>query len=303
MSGERYSSTTHRTVSSRRRRGSLLRRLGRSPAGLLGLLIVSFVVLMAVLAAQLSPYDPADQNIAQRLWPPAWMEGGGPAHWLGTDHLGRDILSRIVFGSQVSLIVGLSASLLSGTVGVSLGLMAGYQGGWLDTLLSRIADIQQAIPFLVLAIAAAALLGPGLSNLILVLAVTTWVNYFRVVRGEALAVREQQYVWAARVTGCSTLRIIVRHLLPNVAASIIVIATLLVANMIIFEASLSFLGLGMPSNIPTWGRMVSDGREYVVSEWWIAFFPGLAILLTVMGINLLGDWLREALDPKGRLRG
>jgi len=169
-------------------------------------------------------------------------------------------------------------------------------------VISRLGDVQQAIPFLVLAIAVAALLGPGLWNLIFVLVITTWVTFFRVVRGDVLSVREEQYVLSARAIGASSLRIILRYILPNVAASTIVIATLLVANMIIFEASLSFLGLGVPSSIPTWGRIVADGREYLADEWWIAVFPGLAILITVMGINLLGDWLREDLDPRWRRR-
>jgi peptide/nickel transport system permease protein len=265
-----------------------------------GLVIVVLVVLVAVLAPVISPYDPAKQDITQRLKPPAWVEGGSTEHLLGTDSVGRDILSRVIHGSRISLLVGLAAASLSGVVGVTLGLIAGYLRAGYDTVLSRLSDIQQAIPFLVLAIAVAAMLGPGLGNLILVLVITTWVTFFRVVRGEVLSVREEQYVWAARSIGCSSTRTMVRYIFPNVAASIIVVATLLVANMIIFEASLSFLGLGVPSNIPTWGRIVSEGREYVATEWWISLFPGLAILLTVMGINLLGDWLREELDPKGR---
>ncbi|MCP4536660.1 MAG: ABC transporter permease [Chloroflexi bacterium] len=280
----------------------ILKHLRRNPAGLVGLLIVLFAVVVAVLAPWISPHDPAKQQIAQRLTPPAWVQDGDPEHFLGTDSLGRDVLSRIIHGSRISLIIGLSAAFLSGAIGVFLGLVAGYFGGGLDTLISRISDVQQAIPFLVLAIAVVAMLGPGLFNLIVVLAVTTWVNYFRVVRGNVLSVREEQYVWAARSIGCSSSRIVLRHVLPNVAASIIVIVTLLVANMIIFEASLSFLGLGVPSSIPTWGRIVSDGREHVASAWWIALFPGLAILFAVMGINLLGDWLQERLDPKGRGR-
>lgn len=276
-----------------------LRRLLCSPGGLVGLVLAVVVVTVAVLAPWIGPHDPARQNLALRLMPPAWLEGGRTEHLLGTDHLGRDVLSRTIAGSRVSLVVGLLATLFSAAIGVPLGLAAGYAGGLLDGVLSRIADIQQAVPFLVLAIAVAALLGPGLPNLVLVLAVTTWVTYFRVVRGQVLSAREEQYVWAARSIGCSGARIVVRHILPNILAPIIVIVTLQVANMIIFEASLSFLGLGVPSNIPTWGRSVADGRAYLASEWWISFFPGLAILLTVLGINLLGDWLREVLDPKG----
>jgi len=284
----------HRT----RRRWSTLRQLVRSPGGVVGAVMVVAVLAVAVFAPWLAPYDPQKQNITQRLRPPAWLEGGSAQHLLGTDSLGRDICSRVIFGSRISLAVGLTATALSGLAGVSLGLAAGYLGKGIDTVVSRVGDVQQAIPFLVLAIAVAAMLGPGLTNLILVLVVTTWVTFFRVVRGEVLSVREEQYVWAARSIGCSNMRIMLRTILPNVMASVIVIATLLVANMIIFEASLSFLGLGTPSNIPTWGRIVSDGREYVSSEWWISLFPGLAILITVMGINLLGDALREVLDPR-----
>lgn len=283
-------------------RPSILSRLFHSPAGVVGAAIVTLVVAVAILAPWISPYDPGKQNIRQRLTPPAWVVGGSPEYLLGTDGLGRDILSRTIYGSRISLVVGLLATLVSGGIGVFLGLIAGYYRGRVDGLISRVCDVQQAIPFLVLAIAVVAMLGSGLLNLIVVLAITTWINYFRIVRGEVLSVREEQYVWAARSVGCSNVRIILRHVLPNVTASIIVVSTLLVANMIIFEASLSFLGLGVPPSIPTWGRIVSNGREYVTSAWWISLFPGLAILLTVMGMNLLGDWLRETLDPKGRVR-
>jgi peptide/nickel transport system permease protein len=281
-----------------RGRGLLLKRLLHSPAGLAGLTIVVLVIASAILAAWISPHDPLEQDITQRLTPPAWVEGGRSAYRLGTDGLGRDVLSRTIYGSRISLIVGLSATVLSGAIGVFLGLVAGYFGGRVEAVISRVSDVQQAIPFLVLAIAVVAMLGPGLLNLVVVLAVTTWVNYFRVVRGEVLTVREEEYVWAARSLGGSGFRILFRHILPNVSASIIVVATLLVANMIIFEASLSFLGLGVQSATPTWGRIISDGREYVVSAWWISLFPGLAIFFTVMGMNLLGDWLRESLDPR-----
>jgi len=267
-----------------------------------GLALVVLVVAVAILAPAISPHDPAKQNIVQRLQPPFWIEGGSLEHPLGTDSVGRDILSRVIYGSRISLIVGLAATFASALLGVPLGLVAGYLGEASDAVLSRVADVQLAIPFLVLAIAVAAMLGPGLLNLILVLVITTWVTFFRVVRGEVLSVREEQYVLSAQSIGCSNTRILWRTILPNVSASIVVIATLLVANMIIFEASLSFLGLGVPSNIPTWGRMVSDGREYIASEWWIALFAGLAILITVMGINLLGDWLAEELNPKSRNR-
>lgn len=282
----------------RTRRGLTFRRLVRSPGGLVGSVLVVLVIAVAILAPLISPYDPEKQKIVQRLKPPFWAEEGSVEHLLGTDSVGRDLLSRIIYGSRVSLFVGVMATLFSALLGVTLGLVSGYSRGAVDSTISRVGDVQQAIPFLVLAIAVAAMLGPGLFNLILVLVVTTWVTFFRVVRGEVLSVREEQYVWAARSIGASNSRIMLRYILPNVAASIIVVATLLAANMIIFEASLSFLGLGVPSNIPTWGRIVADGREYVASEWWIALFPGMAILITVMAMNLLGDWLREELDPK-----
>ena len=286
----------------RRGRESVFRRLVGSPGGIVGLVLVLLIVLVAALAPLLSPHDPEQQDIVSRLQPPFWAEGGSLEHPFGTDSVGRDILSRVIYGSRISLFVGLVSTAASALVGVSLGLIAGYLGGASDSVLSRLGDVQQAIPFLVLAIAVVALLGPGLRNLILVLVVTTWVTFFRVVRGEVLSVREEQYVLGAHAIGVSRVRIVLRYILPNVAASIIVIATLLVANMIIFEASLSFLGLGVPSSMPTWGRIVADGREYIADEWWIALFPGLAILITVLGINLLGDWLREDLDPRWRRR-
>ena len=283
-----------------RRRGVTFRRLLRSPGGLLGLVLVVLVILVAIFAPALSPHNPAKQNIVYRLKPPFWIEGGSLEYPLGTDSVGRDILSRVICGSRVSVFVGLAATAGSALLGICLGLIAGFLGGSTDSVLSRVGDVQQAIPFLVLAIAVAAMLGPGLVNLILVLVITTWITFFRVVRSEVLSVREELYVLGARSIGASSLRIMLRYILPNVAASIIVIGTLLVANVIIFEASLSFLGLGAPSSIPTWGRIVADGREYIADEWWIALFPGLAILITVMGVNLLGDWLRDDLDPRQR---
>lgn len=275
----------------------ILRRLLRNPGGIVGLGLIVLVLAVAVLAPVISPHDPAKQNIVYRLKPPFWMEEGSTEYLLGTDGVGRDVLSRVIHGSRISLFIGAVATAASALVGVSLGVVAGYSGGVTDGIISRVADVQQAIPFLVLAIAVAAMLGPGLVNLILVLVITTWITFFRVVRGEVLSVREELYVLSAAAIGCSNVRIMVRYILPNVAASIIVIATLLVANMIIFEASLSFLGLGVPASVPTWGRIVADGRNLISDEWWVAMFPGVAILITVMGINLLGDWLRDDLDP------
>jgi peptide/nickel transport system permease protein len=261
-------------------------------AASIGVLVIVLVTFGAAAADVVVSVSPSTQNLRDRLQPP------NATHLLGTDNLGRDILSRTIYGARVSLVVGVTAALLAGSFGVVLGLVAGYLGGWWDTVLSRVADVQQAIPFLILAIAVAVIVGPSLTNVVLVLAVTAWVNYFRVVRAEVLAVRESLLVDAARTLGASTWRIVLRHVLPNVSASIIVIASLMVANMIIFEASLSFLGLGVPPPTPTWGRMVFDGVQYVDSAWWLSLFPGLAIVITVMAINLVGDWVRDALDPR-----
>ena len=260
----------------------------------IGISVILLVTLAAIGADVLSPYGPATQSLRDRLQPPNLF---GP-HILGTDNLGRDVLSRTIFGARVSLTVGIAAAALAGSLGVLLGLLAGYLGGFYDTLVSRLADVQQAIPFLILAIAVAVIVGPSLTNVVLVLAVTTWVSYFRVVRAEVLSVRESLLVDAARVLGASMPRIVLRHVLPNVSGSVIVIGSLMVANMIIFEASLSFLGLGVPPPTPTWGRMVFDGVQYVDSAWWLSFFPGVAIVLTVLAINLVGDWLRDLLDPR-----
>ncbi|HEY3059339.1 MAG TPA: ABC transporter permease [Chloroflexota bacterium] len=271
------------------------RRTRRLPplSALLGMLVIVLVVICALGAEWIAPFGPITQNLRDRLQPP--LLGG---HLLGTDNLGRDVLSRIVFGGRVSLVVGVAAAALAGSFGVLLGLLAGYLGRWTDALLSRVADVQQAIPFLILAIAVAVIVGPSLTNVVLVLAVTTWVSYFRVVRAEVLSVRESPLVEAARVIGARNRRILWRHVLPNVSASVIVIGSVMVANMIIFEASLSFLGLGVPPPTPTWGRMVFEGVQYVDSAWWLSVFPGLAIVLTVLAINLIGDWLRELLDPR-----
>ena len=271
------------------------RRAKRLPplSALLGMLVIVLVAACALGAEWIAPFGPTTQNLRDRLQPP--LLGG---HVLGTDNLGRDVLSRIVFGGRVSLVVGIAAAALAGSVGVLLGLLAGYLGRWVDTLVSRVADVQQAIPFLILAIAVAVIVGPSLTNVVLVLAVTTWVSYFRVVRAEVLSVRESPLVEAARVIGARNRRILWSHVLPNVSASVIVIGSVMVANMIIFEASLSFLGLGVPPPTPTWGRMVFEGVQYVDSAWWLSVFPGLAIVLTVLAINLIGDWLREVFDPR-----
>ena len=227
-----------------------------------------------------------------------WVAGGDRGHPLGTDTLGRDVLSRLLYGARVSLVVGLTAVAVAGAIGVALGLVAGYYRGWLDDLLMRVGDIHLAFPVLLLGVALLSVLGASLVNLILVLAVSGWVTYARIVRGETLSLVEREFVAAARALGAGDGHVIWRHILPNVWPPIIVVATFSVARMIIAEASLSFLGLGIPPPAPSWGAMLDEGRNYITTGWWLALFPGLAILILVLGINLVGDWLRDLLDPR-----
>ena len=269
-------------------------------SAVVGLSLVSIFIIAALLAPILAPHDPLGQDVARRLKPPGYVDPRTGSYLLGTDGLGRDILSRLIEGARVSLLVGLCGAFLSATLGTMLGLTAGYFGGWWDTLIMRVVDVWQAIPFTILAIAVVVILGPSLQNVILVLGITSWVNYARVVRAETLALRNGELVIAARVVGARDFRIVLVHVLPQVTASIIVLTSLLVASMILFEASLSFLGLGVQPPIPSWGNLVLDGVEPIRAAWWVAFFPGMAILLAVMGINLLGDWLRDVLDPRQR---
>lgn len=274
--------------------------LRRGKGVLLGAAILVVMIPAAVLAPYVAPHDPLQAEIVQRLRPPAWTERGTLQNLLGTDQLGRDVLSRTIYGSRVSLIVGVTAVLISGTLGVLLGLVSGFQGGRLDALIMRIADVQLAFPFILLAIAVVAVVGGGLLNVILILGVTGWVSYGRVVRSQVLSVKEKEYVEAARALGSRTLVLVVRHILPNVMTPVIVLATFNVASYMVAEASLTFLGLGVQPAIPSWGIMLADGREYMRAGWWMAIFPGLALMLTVLSINLVGDWLREYLDPRFR---
>jgi peptide/nickel transport system permease protein len=266
----------------------------------LGFSLVALFLAVAVVGPLIEPHDPLAQDVARRLRPPGYLDPRAGPFWLGTDGLGRDILARLIEGARVSLLIGAGGATLSAVLGTTLGLTAGYAGGWWDGLIMRIVDVFQAIPFTVLAIAVAVTLGPSLRNVIFVLAISSWVNYARIVRGETLAQRNGEIVVAARVVGATNVRILLRHILPQVAASIIVLSSLLVGSMILFEATLSFLGLGVQPPTPSWGNMVLDGIEPMRVAWWVSFFPGLAILLTVMGINLVGDWLRDALDPRRR---
>ena len=281
----------------RLRRG--ISRARRFP--LLSLAVLLFaLVIPAVFAEQVAPHDPFKGNILERLQPPAWVEGGSWNHPLGTDKLGRDMLSRIIYGARISLTIAAISIVCGGLVGTTLGLLAGYFGGLWDHIIMRLVDIKISIPSILLALILAAALGPSYFTVIIVVALTLWTRYARLVRGEVLSLRSQDFVSRAKVSGASTSRIILRHLLPNVVNTIIVLATLEVGVVIILEASLSFLGAGIPPPNPAWGLMVADGRALVINAWWLSFFPGLAILLTVLSMNLLGDWLRDRLDPKLR---
>jgi peptide/nickel transport system permease protein len=276
----------------------LVRRLTRRRTALFGLLVVALVVLVAVLAPVVSPFDPLEQDIGQRLKPPGWQDAQGRVHPLGTDHLGRDIAARIIFGSRVALVVGLASVLISGLLGMLIGLLAGYFGGRVDDFLMRLADVQLAFPFILLAIAVIGVLGPSLRNIIIVIGVSSWVVFARIVRGEVLSIREREYVQAAVALGSRDGRILLRHVLPNTFTPWLVVATLDMARVIVIESALSFLGLGVQPPTPTWGGMLADGRVYLSTAWWLATFPGLAILVTVLGINLFGDGLRDTLDPR-----
>jgi len=271
----------------------------RRPAGLVGMIVVTLVICAGALAPVLAPRDPLQQAIVSRLRPPAFA-GGDRRYALGSDGLGRDIASRLVFGARISLLVAATAVAIAGVLGVLMGLVAGYFGGPLEISLMRIVDIQLAIPPLVLYLAILALIGPSLPNLILTLGVTNWVDYARIVYGETLAVKQRQFVESARAVGASDWRIVLRHVLPSVMAPVIVVASLQAGRVILEESSLSFLGLGVQPPTPSWGSMVADGLELLEVAWWVSAVPGLAILATVLGLNLFGDWLRDYLDPRSR---
>ncbi len=281
-------------------RPAWLRSLMRNSVGGVGLVIVAIVLITALAGPLFAPHDPAKLNVKTRYIPPAWSAEGDSRYLLGTDQLGRDVLSRLIYGARVSVIVGLLGVSISVLVGVTIGLTSGYIGGRVDNLLSRLVDTFMAIPFIILALAAVGFLGPGLFNLIIVLGLTGWVTFARVVRGEVLAVKSMEYITAARTIGQSSWRIMLFHVLPNVTASIIVLATLQIATVIIAESSLSFLGMGVQPPTITWGVMLSEGRNHLATSWWLATFPGVAISLTALGIILMGDWLRDALDPRLR---
>jgi peptide/nickel transport system permease protein len=276
----------------------ILRKLFENKSAIFGLIMVLGVIFCAVFSPLISPHDPILQDVEKRLIPPMWQEGADPNYLLGTDHLGRDIVSRLIYGARISIVVSVSAVALSAVLGTLIGLFSGFYGGKVDSFFMRIADVQLAFPFILLAIAIIAVLGPDLQNIIITMGITGWVIYARVVRAEVLSLREKEFITSVKALGGSNGRIIFRHLFPNVVPPIIVIITLEMARMIIMEAALSFLGLGIQPPTPTWGGMLADGRVYLATSWWLATFPGLVIMVVVLGINLLGNWLRDMLDPR-----
>jgi ABC-type dipeptide/oligopeptide/nickel transport system permease subunit len=274
------------------------RKFVRHPLGVIGAIILLVVFGSALLADYLAPHEPNKQRLVARFKPPVWAPGGSATYLLGTDNVGRDIFSRIIHGSRISLSVGIAAVGISLLIGVTLGLLSGFLGGRADATIMALVDTMLAFPQLILAFAMVAVLGPGIGNLILVLGLTGWERYARVVRAEVLALREREFVQAARAIGVATPTIIFRHIMPNTFSSVIVMATLQTAQAILAEAALSFLGLGTGQSYPSWGQMIALGRDYINIAWWLSTFPGIAILLTVLAINLLGDRVRDVLDPR-----
>ena len=256
--------------------------------------LVIVLIIPALAADWVAPYDPEKGSLTNRFAEPSAQ------HWFGTDEIGRDILSRVMHGARISLLVAAVAILISGLIGTSFGIVSAFYGGWVDNLMMRLVDISLSLPIIVVAIVVAAMAGPSIEILIAVLVLSQWSRYARLVRGEALTIRAQDYISRARVAGASNFRIMLRYIFPNIFNTIVVLATLQVGFVIVLEATLSFLGAGISRPTPAWGVMVADGRSFVTDAWWLSFFPGLAILLTVLSMNLLGDWLRDKLDPKQR---
>jgi peptide/nickel transport system permease protein len=281
--------------------GASWRRLGRLKWGVGGAAIFLVIVLSAVFAPLISPHDPLTVDIRHRMVPPSWMDGGTREHILGTDQIGRDLLSRVIWGGRVSLVVGVVAVLVSATIGVLFGLAAGYFAGQVDWSIMTLINVMLTFPFVLLALAVIAVLGPSVPNMITVLGVTGWPVYARVIRAETFALREREFVLAARALGMSHARIIFGQILPNLVSPIVVVATLQIAQVIILESFLSFLGLGVQPPTPAWGNMLGEGRVYMLNSWWIAAFPGLAIFVTTLVINLMGNGLRDWLDPHMKL--
>jgi peptide/nickel transport system permease protein len=264
-------------------------------------LILVVIALVAIFANQLAPHNPEIGTLTARFKPPFWQTGGSVKYLLGTDQLGRDVLSRLIFGARVSMIVGIMAVVFAGVVGTALGILSGYLGGWVDQVIMRVTDTWLALPALTFAIFLAAIVGPSMWNIVIILGITYWTRYARVIRGEVLSLREREFVRLAIVAGCSKWTIMRRHILPNVINSAIVLGSLMLGVVIITEATLSFLGVGVPPPQPAWGLMLSDGKQgLMVGYWWLTVFPGCCIMLMVLSANLLGDWLRVKLDPQLR---
>jgi len=274
-------------------------RLGDYPVIPMAILLV--IALVAVFANQLAPHNPEIGSLTARFKPPFWVTGGSSEYLLGTDQLGRDVLSRLIFGARVSMVVGFTAVIFAGVVGTALGIVSGYLGGWVDQVIMRLVDTWLALPALMFAIFLAAIVGPSMWNIVIILGITYWTRYARVIRGEVLSLKEREFVRLAIVAGCSKLTIMWRHILPNIINSAIVLGSLMLGVVIITEATLSFLGVGVPPPEPAWGLMLSDGKQgLMVGYWWLTVFPGGCIVLMVLSANLLGDWFRVKFDPQLR---
>ncbi len=277
-----------------------LLRLGQVRIGLVGVAIVSLVILLALLGPWLHSYNPLGQDLHARLKPPVWHSEADPKHLLGTDQLGRDTLSRLIYGSRISLTVGVLAMSFSALLGIVLGILAGFYRGSIDSIISNMVNVMMSFPYILLAISMMAAAGPGFQNLLTVLILTGWPVYTRLVRAEIIEVKERGFVSAAHALGCRNSRVILKHLLPNIAGSLIVLATFEIPRMIIRESFLSFLGLGIQPPMASWGGMLAEGRSYMLHMWWLAAIPGSAIFLTTLGVNLTGDGLRDWMDPRTR---
>ena len=279
-----------------------LRRMWASlkRAPLIPAIIIDAFAFTAIFANFMTPHNPTEPVVELKLLPPFWMEGGSMKYPLGTDPLGRDILTRIIYGARVSLTVSLLTIFFAGFIGVSLGLISGYYGGWVDSVIMRVVDTTVALPLILFAVILVVVIGAGLLNVVIAIALLQWARYARVVRGEVLSLKERDFIAQARIAGCSVNRILWVHLFPNVVNTLVVLITVEIGRIIITEASLSFLGAGIPPPAPAWGQMVAGGRDYITSAWWVAIFPGVAIMFVVLSFNLFGDWLRDTLDPKLR---
>jgi peptide/nickel transport system permease protein len=262
-------------------------------------ILLAFIGL-ALFADLIAPHNPYETSLRMRFRPPVWEEGGSWEHALGTDHLGRDVLTRVIYGARVSLAAGLLTVSLAGAIGAAIGLLSGFYGGRMDAVLMRAADSTLAFPIILFALILAVTMGPSFINVITAIAIVLWARYARVIRGEVLSLKERDFVAQARISGCSALRIMAVHLFPNTLNTLIVLLTLQIGYVILVEASLSFLGAGIPPPTPAWGSMVAEGRDYITRAWWVSFFPGIAIMLIVLSLNLLGDWVRDTFDPKLR---